>query len=368
MKKLPLNTILFLVLIFSLWLSFAINLLPEKYKATVFGAVTPLKKDTAVSWFDGSAQAQFERNLIAQCVLRTYLLRVRNQYQYSLFGKINAHNIYQFDNYFFRFYSYNFNEDINFIGKEALKSKVYHLKQLQDLLGDSIPIITIIAPSKLRYFKNKLPERNHSKTTETNYKYLLTYLSKYNLHYIDFNRYFIENRSASPAVFGKGGTHWTRYAATVAMDSLVRYISNIKHKQFNQFSYDTVYHNGFNVDDLDIALLRNLFAKPKDTNLRDVLVHTNNTHPKINAVIVSDSYFLAIQNSGVRKCVFTDNSDFHYYFKKTYDENHIAYPINYDKIRKQLKKVDCIILITGIVNIEIFGFEFPEKILSMASF
>lgn len=356
---------LFVLLMLGLWLSFAVNLLPDKYKATVFGAVIPLKNDSTVAWTNGTAQKQYERNLIDQCVLRTYLLRLRNQYQYTLFGKINAHNIYQFNDYFFRFYSYNFNEDLNFIGAEKLQTKVFHLKQLQELLGDSTPIVTLIMPSKPRYFKAHLPERHHIKTTKTNYNYLKNYLKKYKLHFIDFNRYFINHRTVSPAIFAKGGTHWTHYAATVAMDSLVNYIAAIKHKQYNHFTYKTVYRNGFNVDDLDIALLRNLFTKPRDTNLRDVIVHSKKDHKRIKAVIVSDSYFLAIQNSGARKCVFTDNSDFHYYFKKTFDENHIAHKINYEKIKKQLKNVDCVILITGIINIEKFGFGFPEKMISL---
>ncbi|MEO9257549.1 MAG: hypothetical protein ABI207_04155 [Crocinitomicaceae bacterium] len=364
MQKLKINTVLFLLLMIGLWLPFMMNQLPNKYKATVFGVEEPIKQDT-VSWYDGTAQVQFESNLINQSLVRTYLLRLRNQYQYSLFGKINAHNIYQFGDYFFRFYSYGFNEDNNFLGKEIIQLKVDELKKLQDFLGDSIPIITIIAPSKVRYYENMLPERYHTKTKETNYDYLLEDLKAANLNCIDFNNYFQKHKSVCPAIFGNGGTHWTHYATAIAMDSVVRYISALKNTEYNQFKYTTKKNNGFNVDDLDIALLRNLFTKPKDTNLRDVVVSSDNLHKKINAVIVGDSYFLTVQNTRIRNLIFTDNSDYHYYFRRTYDKDYKEKAIDYQKIKQQLRNADCVILITDIVNIEIFGFGFPEKILSL---
>lgn len=347
-----------------LWLSCIANLFPDKYKATVFGVEESLPQDT-VSWRDGSAQAEFERNLIDKSLIRTYLLRVRNQYQYSLFGKINAHNIYQFGDYFFRFYMYGFNEDQNFIGADSLQKKVNALQQFQTLLGDNIPIITIIAPSKVRYYKHLLPTIYHTKTHETNYDYLLADLRKAKLPFIDFNAYFLQHRSERPALFGKGGTHWSKYATALAMDSLVSYISALKHTEYNSFSYTTTDIHGFDVDDLDIALLRNLVAKPKDKNLRGVHITSKNQHKKINAVIVGDSYFLTIQHTGIRHCIFSDASDYHYYFSRTYDKNYNEHPISYAKIKEQLKQADCVILLTDIVNIEQFGFGFPEKMLPM---
>jgi hypothetical protein len=348
-----------------MWLPFAINLLPSKFKATVFGSEIPIQQSDTVSWWNGSAQSQFEQNLMQQSVARTYLLRVRNQYQYSLFGKINAHNIYQFGDCFFRFYAYGFNEDMNFIGQEKLKAKITALKKLQNYLGDSIPIITLIAPNKLRYYPEKIPYKNRTQTPETNYNYVLKYLKENKLHFIDYNDYFIRHKSTCPAIFANGGTHWTHYAATVAMDSLVRYIAALKQKEFNSFSFEVNANNGFNVDDLDIALLRNLFTKPKDTNIREVKLHSKQNKPKINAVIVGDSYFLAVQNTGVRKMIFSNNTAYHYYFRTTYDKDYNAHPINFQKIKQQLKQADCVILITGTINMEIFGFGFAEKMLAL---
>src|SRR5690606_36430296 len=109
-----------------------------------------------------------------------------------------------------------------------------------------------------------LPERHHTKTTRTNYDKYLQELSKNNLAVIDFNDYFIKHPSDTPAVFGTGGIHWSYYAAAIAMDSLVRYVSEVQSTDFSTFRFEPYYANGFNVDDLDIALMRNIFVRAKD--------------------------------------------------------------------------------------------------------
>lgn len=344
-----------------LFIPLMINHLPGIPKAFVFG-VEEQKENETVSWTNGTAQQAFEKHLMDNSVSRTYLLRFRNQYQYSLFSKINAGDIYVYNGNYFRFYIPAFNEDINFVGKDSIQKTLDALVKLQHQLGDSIPVVTIIPPCKNRYYSRDLPTKNKTKSNETNYYYTISGLKEKQLHFIDFNQYFMENKSEIPAIFAKGGIHWTHYAATVASDSLMRYINHIKGVKYDAFEFDTVYHDGFNVDDLDLALLRNILAKPKDERLRNVTVKPVKGQKRLNAVIVGDSYFLAIQNSGARKLMFTDNSNYHYYFNRTYNHKYEEIPFDIHEIKKAMQQADCILLINDITNLENFGFDFPQKI------
>ena len=192
---------------------------------------------------------------------------------------------------------------------------------------------------------------------------MLNYLNEAQLPVIDFNRYFIENKSTTPAIFAKGGIHWTHYAATLAMDSVVNYVSHLKGQQFNQFSFTTSECDGFDMDDLDIALLRNLMVRPKDEQLRKVSIQTKNNGKKIKAMIVGDSFFTVIQTSDLRQTIFTKDTDFHYYFNTTFDANYKGKPVDIQKIKAQLKEVDCVIILSEIVNLERFGFGFPQAMI-----
>lgn len=337
-----------------------VNHLPGIPRAHVFG-VEERQDSISGSWLDGSAQQQFEKYLMDHSTSRTYLLRFRNQYQYTLFGKINANNIYKFGDYYFRFYVPAFNDELNFVGKDSIDHTLDEIVQLQHYLGDSVPVITIIPPNKNHYYRQFLPERNRTDSKETNYHYVLAGLKQKQLHHIDFNDYFLNNRSETPAIFAKGGIHWTSYASTVAADSLMNYISSIKNERYDSFTYDTVYHNGFNVDDLDLELLRNILMKPKDTRLRDVIITPKKGKKRLKAVIIGDSFFFAIHNSGARKAMFTDDSFYHYYFSRTYDSNLEVVPFNIQKIKKAMQEADCILLLNDVTNLEVLGFGFPQR-------
>lgn len=357
------NKILALTLVVGLWLPMLINHSGLVKKLFIYGVELPAKKNK-ISWMDGTAQEEFENKLMLNSVARTYLLKIRNQYQYSFFKRINATDIYEYNNYLFRFYQFDFNEALNFQGEEILKNKVNDLKRLQEYVGDEIPIITIIAPTKAHFYKDKLPARNQTTSQKTNYNYLLKNLPKAGLRVIDFNALFLQKKYENiPALFARGGIHWTHYGASLAMDSLMQYISTVKNIEYDRYNYKTFDCSGFNVDDLDIALLRNLILKPKDDALKGVSYSANPKKRKLKAMIIGDSFFQTVQNSEMRKLIFSKDTEYHYYFNTTFDANYNSNNIDIQKISKQLKEVDCIIILSDIVNLENFGFGFPQAMI-----
>lgn len=362
MKSKRTNKTLALVILIGLWIPLLVNHLPGIKRLTVFGVEEPrIQKPT--SWWDGSAQQDFASKLIDTSVSRTYLLRVRNQYQYSLFGKINAESVYQFGDQFFRFYMYGFNEKYNYVGLDTIRKKVDLLEQVQHKIGKDVPIITVIAPSKARYYEHLLPERHRTKTKRTNYDAYLNELAACNFTVLDFNDYFIKHPSETPAIFGNGGIHWSHYAAAIAMDSLIQYVSHVKNIPFSTFRYEPYYADGYNVDDLDIALMRNIFVRAKDDKLRNVKLFDVPRKRKLRAVIIGDSFFMTIQYMDLRRRIFSNDSPYYYYFGHECGVNYEEYPIDPKQVAAELKRADCVIIMSDIVNLENYTFGFPQKVL-----
>jgi len=354
------KTILAIALLFMILPALVIHLglLPPVY----LDGVVPQKDELELSWFDGSAQKEFESKLFHNTDFKSLCIRARNEFQYSLFGKINAESAYVFDDYFYRFYVHNYNEDVFRLSQDSITKTLADLVELQKLIGENCPIICIIPPSKSRVFPEYLPERNVTKSKHTNYDRYKIGLAKNNFQVLDFNDYFVKNRDEfDAAVMAKGGVHWTYFAATLAMDSLVKTVSKLKNQSFNQFTYSLSDCGGYNVDDQDLALLLNLIFDRKDPKIKQVnLVQASSLKRKINAVIVGDSFFNVIEKSDLRKLVFTENTDFHYYFQTTIDANLKKTSIDIKKIKMQLKNADCLIFINDVVNFEKFTFGFAN--------
>jgi len=248
-------------------------------------------------WFNGSyqryAELYFEENL----AVKSPLVRLRNQLEYSIFGKINAQQIYAYNGNLFRFYSSSYNEGTAFIGYDAVHEKVRKLTQIQAYLGEKCPVILAIAPSKTYFCEEDLPKVHTYKTDRSNYKAIKKEALKNGIHVIDFNTYFLDiKKSAAAPLISKSGIHWSMYGAALAMDSLVRKVEHLKHVKFS--------------------------------------------HPRQ---------------------LFTSDTKFLYYFNTRKDPTNNNQGLEGLSLLAEMKKADCIILLNDIVNMENVGWGFVER-------
>lgn len=358
---------LFVALLATLWLPLLFNHIPGGWVPHVAG-VEPDKTLIDATWWNGKAQKNFENELTYRSKAQLLSIKLQNQFQYSFFHKINAQDVYEYNDMFFRFYSYNYNEDNAFVGYDSVQNTLNQLIELKEqLVQFDCPIITVFAPSKARYYADQLPTRNQTKGPDNAYEFYKKVLPENDIHFIDFNDYFIKNKGQfDAAIFGDGGIHWTYYAAALAMDSVISYTSDLKGVDYDRFDFELEECGGFNQDDQDLFILCNLIKKQYDNKLRNVTYSPiQKSGKKIKAVIVGDSFFYVIENSQLRKLVFTEDSDYHYYYKRTHDCEMNKFPINDDKILQQLKNADCLIFINDLVNLEHFTFGFAHQFNSL---
>ena len=346
------------------WSPFILSQFDILQKISIHGVEeTPENEGTEVSWWDGSYQAKYEKDFIDDAELKKYLIKLKNQFQYSIFGKINANHVYEYGGQMFRFYCSGYNEDWTFVGNDSLQRCVDELVKLQNYLGkEKCPIITLFAPVKSRYFSEYLPQKNVSVTKNTNYHFLLEALSENGMSFIDFNAYFVKNKGKfEGAIFANGGIHWTKYAGALAMDSLIDYVSDLKQIAFDKFEIELYDCGGYDVLDMDLYNICNLVKPMRDSTLRGVrFTSKKRSGEKLNAVVVGDSYFFVVEQTDMRKLVFTENTDYHYYYNVTKDSEMEFSDIDPEKIYSQLKNADCVILLQDLVNTEKFGFGFPK--------
>lgn len=315
-----------------------------------------------LNFSDRSFQSCAENQLEEKLNMKSPLVRLRNQYEYSLFNKINAQQIYQYNNQLFRFYVPDYNEGTLFLGEKVIHKKIEKLKYIQNYIDENHPIITIIAPSKTYFYSELLPKKNTIQTENSNYKRIQNELIQNNLLTIDFNRWFlkIKNKKEAP-LFGKGGIHWTIYGATLAMDSLVSFMNTKFDANYHKPEWSLSKKYNFFYNDQDLAQLLNVFKAPNDLSVRNPLFKVSKKKTrKIKALIISDSFFDVVSITDLRNQVFTSDSEFLYYFNTRKDPTNNNQTIDKSKLLDKLKTVDCVILMNDIVNMENFGWGFIE--------
>ncbi len=314
------------------------------------------------SFIDRTLQQYLEAKIEENLIVKSPLVRLRNQYEYSFFQKLNAQQIYQYGDQLFRFYDPTYNEASLFLGKEKIEAKIKKLTEIQAYLGKEHPIITLIAPSKTYFYSEYLPEIHKFQTESSNYKAIKKELIKKHLSVIDFNQLFLQLKDKTQApLFGKSGIHWTSYGATLAMDSLVTYLENRKQDQFQHSNWKLNSTYEFLYNDQDLGQLLNVLYPPNDLMLRNpIFIQPKQHKRKIKALIISDSYFDVISITKLRSQIFTSDSDYLYYFNTRKDPTNNNQSIDKNELLSKMKECDCILLMNDIVNMEDFGWGFIE--------
>lgn len=316
-----------------------------------------------ISWFNGSFQRYCDLNSSQNLNLKSAYIRLKNKLQYNLFDKINAKEVYEYKGILFRFYQDDYNEGVNFMGEEKAREKVNKLNEIQKYLGDDIPIITLIAPSKTYFYAEKLPRINTIQTPKSNYKFIKKLVIEKKLHCIDFNTHFLKQKKSKTPIFGKVGIHWTSYAATLAMDSVVNYLSEIKNQEFQHPSWEFVPFFYLEYDDHDLAYLLNVFNPPIDLEVKTMKFHKlYSPKKKIKALIISDSFFDVISKTGLRNQIFTKDSEYLYYFSTKKEINDRSKEFDKSKLLSKIRTFDCVIILNDIVNMENFSWGFIDEL------
>ncbi len=324
-----------------------------------------IDKDT-LNWWSGSWQKVKEKSWTRASSAHPVAVKFRNQFEFSIFNKINAQNVYYHDGVFYRFSSPYQNDNVSFKGYEELDQKFAEYKKLYDTLkAHNVSMIFVMTSAKHHQYPQHLPEENLAKnTTKTNYYVIKSHFAKHELPFIDFDTYFLERqKSENYLLTAKTGVHWTRYGAAIALDSVIKTAGKLRGKSYKPLKYMTIPALDYDLLDNDLAIVSNLMFNPPSGKLADIIITNQKSKgKKLKAVVIGDSFFHCIAWTSMRKTVFDKNSPFYYYFNTEYDMAYQPHPVKPNRVKSQILNSECVIFFSSPMNMEDFGFESLEYI------
>ncbi len=315
-------------------------------------------------WFSGDYQLKKEEYLNSKFGYRSLFIRINNQIAFSMFKQAKANGViigkenYLYEENYIKAY---YGRDS--IGKDSIESRMKKIKYLSDTLSKlNKDIITIFAAGKGSFFPEFIPENLKSEKGPTNMEWHVKLAEDYGLKYIDFNRYFIENKEKSEyPLYPKHGIHWSWYGMCLVADSIIHYIEDTRDIDMPELNWSKVKkHHAIN-EDYDIGDGMNLLFRLNGYKMAypEIEWKTDSTNIKPSVLVISDSYYWGMFNFGISNAF--SNSHFWFYNKQIYPDSYQK-PLDTDQIdlKEEIAKHDVIIILGTEATMPNYGWGFIE--------
>ena len=253
----------------------------------------------------------------------------------------------------------------SYIGRRKISDNVTKIKLLQDSLRSrGTDLIVVFAPGKASFCSDLIPDNYLDKKKDsTNYNVYSALLNKGGVNFIDFNKWFVDNKlNFKHPVYPKYGTHWNHYGMSVALDSLLKYIEKKRNIILPDFDYSLVnYNTNLKGNDYDIGVLMNLISPiEKDPNPYPVYKFKNiegNTKPDV--LVVGDSYWWCQVGDALPIHFFKDD-EYWFYYKDQIVRNEKRGPVKGLNLSASLAKRNVVILMATEATFYMFPYGFVD--------
>lgn len=329
---------------------------------------TPRPVVTLKTLYEETAQDSLTTWFTEQCGFRRTMIRLNNQLLYSAFGKISAIGPVKSKNgktFIEESYIISYTGE-TFIGEERIQQTSRQLKLIQDMLrAKGVNLLPVFTVGKASYYPELIPDKYLSRSRGTNnYQVYLKALQEQGVEMIDFNRYFCDRKDQfEHPLYCDLSAHWTVYAASVAMDSLVRYMESKNGQQQSHAYIESFDQDGLMNQDDDLYRMMNLLLPlPHNTIDNPHFGFTEGYKPKVLAI--SDSYWWTVWawNVALPENLFA-NSGFWFYNKTVYPERDGQ---NVDALdyKKEIESQEFVLLVCTEATNHLWPYGFIERYLS----
>lgn len=334
---------------------------PLKGAVTIAANVKP----TIKGWFNTDYQVKKEEYLNDAFGFRSTFVRINNQIAFSLFKKANARGVivgkekYLFEESYIKAW---YGQDL--IETDTISRRMKQLKVIQDTLAlRKKTLILVLAADKGSYFPEYFPAQYDTVKGPTNYETYVRYASENGINLIDFNRYFLENKTISRfPLYSKYGIHWTFYGSCLAADSILSFIEKARQIDMPDFKWSVIDLKKARGDDYDIGAGLNLIFKLKREKLAypRIYFEPENGKTKPSVLVIADSYYWGMFNFGISNVFST--SHFWFYNQQVFPES-FKNPLytNQLDIMDEIGKHDVIILMSTGPNLPGLGWGFIQN-------
>ncbi len=300
---------------------------------------------------------------------REWHIRLYNQVSHSLFNQTTNRFVVQgTDDYtlFEESYVISYTGE-TYLGEEKINDNAQQIKLIQDMLrAKGTTLLPVFTLGKASFYPELIPEKYTANRRATNnYQEYLKAFEKQGVEMIDFNQWLCgqKDRQAHP-FYCNLSAHWTVYAASLAMDSLVHYMeSKTQQTQAHFFieDFDTTYlmdqdDDLYRMMNLMLPLKRNTIDQPK-------FGFTEGSRPKVLAI--SDSYWWTVYawNVALPQNLFSDGG-FWFYNKTIYPDRSPIQNVESIDYKQEIENQDFVLLVCTEATNHLWPYGFIERYLS----
>ena len=335
--------------------------------APLNGAITAPQNEyfDITNWFSGTYQEKKENYLNESFGFRNWFVRINNQLAFSLFNKARANGVvvgkknYLYEeNYIKAYYG------TDFVGYDSILHRMQRLKFVQDtLMKLNKDLILIFAAGKGSFYPEFFPEKYKAERGTTNYKTYVNLAEKFKIPYIDFNRYFVENKNKKQyPLYPQYGIHWSYYGMGLVADSIIHFIEKKRNIDMPDLYWNDVKIAQPKEIDYDIADGMNILHRLKSFDMAypDYQFQPDSGKIKPRVLVISDSYYWGMYNFGISNAF--SNSHFWFYNRQIYpDSFQTPLETNQVDLREQINNHDVIILMATEATLPDFGWGFIKN-------
>lgn len=312
----------------------------------------------------GNYQPRLEKYLDSRLGFREWLIRLRNQVDFSLFGQIHVGDVlvgqrgvlYQgapTEAYLGR----------DYLGAEAIAAHAQRVREVQDTLArHGTQLLYVLAPGKPGYQPEDLPPGVQATGRgPTNYQGFAEALPRAGVHVLDASALFQRWKpTVAHPLFPRGGTHWSGYSITLVADTLSRAIEALTRADLPNFSTrpGEVTTRNLRATDEDIAQGLNLLIRSQPYPMAYPIVTfapPTARQQRPNTLLVGDSFTqsLYLFYPYLPK-LFSERSRFWYYNESVFwpentpGDSHYVRELN---LRQQLVGRDLLIILATEQNL-----------------
>ena len=324
---------------------------------------------TLKNFASGQFQSNAEQYSRENFGFREWAIRFYNQTSYSLFDQTTNQFVVQGKDgktFFEESYIISYTGE-TYLGEEKIQDNTRQLKLIQDLLRTKgITMLPVFVLGKASYYPELIPDNYIAKRHETNnYQAYLKAFDEQSVEMLDFNRYFCERKGTEAhAIYCNLSAHWTVYAASQAMDSLVRYMEDKTQQtqaHFQISGFDTSYL--MSQDDDLYQMMNLMFPMKHNTIDQPQFSFTEGYKPKV--LTISDSYWWTVWawNVALPQNLFSDGG-FWFYNKTIYPERSPIQNVEAVDYKQEIENQEFVLLVCTEATNHLWPYGFTERYLS----
>ncbi|MBP1630511.1 MAG: sugar O-acetyltransferase precursor [Bacteroidetes bacterium] len=316
-------------------------------------------------------QNKVEKYIKDDIAFSDFLIRLSNEIRYRIFNYSNTQYVIIGKNNYLYMESYlNSYYGLDYQGDEKIFKAVRKLAQVRDSLNvRGVDIVFMIAPGKVTYYPEYLPSKyKNLKKGKTNYQTFSNAFNKYNINYLDFNRWICSMKDTiSYRLYSNTGVHWGQYASYLAVDSLIKYLDYKYDVSLPQIKIKSIKESRvISKSDDDVEQIMNLVSNIPDEKMPRLKIQIDSSNKdNLRVLSMGDSYFFGLNEFGLMNRIFYD-SEFWYYFKEVRSSKVNYFLVNeYDDLKKEIEKNKLILIVFTEGNLHTTPFEFCNELYSL---